>query len=225
MSLVLNSVSKSYNQAGTQISVLSHLSANIADGELVAIVGPSGSGKSTLLSLLSGLDSPTSGEITINGSQITQMSEAQLTQFRGANIGIVFQQFHLMSHLTALENVLLPTEILGLKVSEAEAKDLLTKVGLSHRLNHFPSQLSGGECQRVAIARSLIVKPKLLLADEPSGNLDVSTGQSVMEVFFGLARSSKSTTLLVTHSEELAKLCDRKLRLQNGQLIEVAKSN
>lgn len=218
MSLILSGVSKNYQQAQTRIEVLKNLSLKVATGEVVAILGPSGSGKSTLLSLLSGLDAPTSGQLEVQGVQLDQLTEEEITDFRGKNIGIVFQQFHLMSHLTALENVLLPLEINGDFNSSERAAELLRQVGLGDRQHHFPSQLSGGECQRVAIARSLIHAPKLLLADEPSGNLDVGTGAKVMDLFFDLVRKHKTTTVLVTHSEELAARCDRRFRLSAGQL-------
>lgn len=202
------------------MQVLNGLGADIKNGEIVAIVGQSGSGKSTLLSLLAGLDQADQGEIVVDGANINAMSEKQITEFRGQNIGIVFQQYHLVSHLTSLENVMLPMEILGMAEAEAQAKALLTEMGLEHRIHQFPSRMSGGECQRVAIARALAVRPKILLADEPSGNLDTHTGEKVMEIFFNAARKYQITTILVTHSEALAKKCQRTLRLSEGQLVE-----
>jgi putative ABC transport system ATP-binding protein len=171
-----------------------------------------------LLSLLAGLDRPTSGSIVVGGKDLTDLSEQEMTSFRGEKIGIVFQQFHLLPHLTALENVMVPLEILKESHRETRAKEILEKMNLSHRLNHFPSQLSGGECQRVAIARALVVRPKILLADEPSGNLDSETGAKVMDAFFNVIREHKVTTILVTHSEALAQRCDRQLQLRNGVL-------
>lgn len=221
MSLRLENVSKVFAQGETEIKVLKGLNAEIQNGEVVAVLGQSGSGKSTLLCLLAGLDRPTAGKIFVSDQEITQMNEQQTTAFRGRKIGIVFQQFHLLPHLTALENVLLPLEILGeAEDSKAElrARELLKQMSLEHRLNHFPSQLSGGECQRVAIARALITKPEILLADEPSGNLDTDTGQQVMDIFFDVVRKNKVTTVLVTHSEIIAQRCDRKLFLRNGVL-------
>ena len=218
MSLSLQSVSKNYRQGDAEIKVLKNLSTEIQSSEVVAIVGQSGSGKSTLLSLLAGLDRPTSGEIFISGQDISKLSEPEMTLFRGRKIGIVFQQFHLFPHLTALENVMLPLEIWRETNREVRAKDLLEQMGLSHRMNHLPNQMSGGECQRVAIARALVGKPEILLADEPSGNLDTETGQKVMSVFFEATRSNKVTTILVTHSETLAQKCDRQLILKNGAL-------
>lgn len=218
MSLKLENLVKNYQQGDTEIHVLKGLTAEIKDSEVVAVVGQSGSGKSTLLSLLAGLDRPTSGKILVAGQEISQMSETELTHFRGRKIGIVFQQFHLFPHLTAFENVMLPLEIWNEANREERAQNVLEQMGLTHRLNHFPNQMSGGECQRVAIARALVVKPQILLADEPSGNLDTSTGQKVMDVFFDVVRANKVTTVLVTHSEALAERCDRQIRIENGKL-------
>lgn len=218
MSLKLNQLFKTYKQGESDVHVLKGLTAEIQPGEVVAVLGQSGSGKSTLLSLLAGLDRPSSGDIIIDGTNLTGKNEEQMTEFRAKNIGIVFQQFHLMSHLTALENVMLPLEILGEEKIEERAKAQLEAVGLGHRLDHMPSQLSGGECQRVAIARALVVRPQLLLADEPSGNLDVETGKKVMAQFFEVIRKHKTTTVVVTHSSEVAALCDRRLVLTNGAL-------
>ncbi|WP_413289793.1 ABC transporter ATP-binding protein [Bdellovibrio sp. HCB337] len=220
MSLVIQNLEKGFNQGEDKVTVLAGLNAEIKQGEVVAIVGQSGSGKSTLLSLLAGLDQADKGAILVDGSDLSGMNEKQVTEFRGQNIGIVFQQYHLVSHLTAVENVMLPMEILGKDEAEAKATALLKEMGLEHRLNQFPSKMSGGECQRVAIARALAVQPKILLADEPSGNLDVHTGDKVMDVFFDAAKKYKITTILVTHSEALAKRCQRVLRLSEGKLLE-----
>lgn len=219
MSLALSNVTKQFTQGEASIEVLKGISAEIRSGEIVAIVGQSGSGKSTLLSLLAGLDRASSGTITLGGQNIGGLSEEEMTLFRGKKIGIVFQQFHLMQHLTALENVMLPLEILRIDNRLEIAKKMLEEMNLSHRLNHFPKQLSGGECQRVAIARALVVKPEILLADEPSGNLDTDTGNQVMETFFRVIREHKVTTILVTHSSALAKQCDRQLHLKSGQFV------
>lgn len=218
MSLKLENLKKNYQQGDSEIQVLKGLNAEIQNSEVVAVVGQSGSGKSTLLSLMAGLDKPTSGRILVAGQEISQFSEEKMTEFRGRKIGIVFQQFHLFPHLTALENVMLPLEILNESNREARAQKMLDQMGLSHRLNHFPSQMSGGESQRVAIARALVVKPQILLADEPSGNLDTTTGKKVMDVFFDVVRANQVTTILVTHSETLAARCDRRLILENGSL-------
>jgi putative ABC transport system ATP-binding protein len=218
MSLVLKNLVKNFRQGEEVVQVLKGLNAEIKNSEVVAIVGQSGGGKSTLLSLMAGLDRPTSGQVLVGDSDLTAMTEKEMTHFRGQKIDIVFQQFHLLPHLTALENVTLPLEILGAQNREERAKEILNKMNLGHRLNHFPSQLSGGECQRVAIARALVVEPEILLADEPSGNLDSITGAKVMDAFFNVIREHNVTTVLVTHSESLAKKCDRQLTLQNGTL-------
>lgn len=220
MSLYIKNLQKSFHQGEDRVAVLNGLNADIKNGEIVAIVGQSGSGKSTLLSLLAGLDQADQGDVVVDGVNISTMNEKQVTDFRGQNIGIVFQQYHLVSHLTALENVMLPMEILGKADAEKQAVDLLKEMGLEHRLHQFPSRMSGGECQRVAIARALAVRPKILLADEPSGNLDIHTGDKVMEIFFKAAQKYQITTILVTHSEGLAQRCQRTLRLSEGKLVE-----
>jgi putative ABC transport system ATP-binding protein len=201
-----------------EIRVLRGLEAEIKTGEVVAIVGQSGTGKSTLLSLLAGLDSPDSGQILINETDLTRLNQREMTAFRAQNIGFVFQQFHLMSHLTALENVMLPLEILHQQNCQQQANEILQRMNLADRINHLPSQLSGGECQRVAIARAMVVKPQILLADEPSGNLDVETGELVMKEFFRQVRNQKVTTIVVTHNEAIAEVCDRSLVLREGLL-------
>ncbi|MEN0058778.1 MAG: ABC transporter ATP-binding protein [Bdellovibrio sp.] len=221
MSLVLKDVKKSFQQGDVEIRVLNGLNVNIEPAQVVSIVGQSGSGKSTLLSLLAGLERADSGEIRVDDVNLLPLSEQDITAFRAQNIAIVFQQYHLIAHLTALENVMLALEILKIENASAKAEEALKELGLGHRLHHFPSQLSGGECQRVAIARALVVKPKILLADEPSGNLDTHTGDKVMDVFFDVVRKHKITTILVTHSENLAAKCERILRLEEGQLREV----
>ncbi len=220
MSLQIRNLQKAFNQGEDRVTVLGGLNVDIKNSEVVAIVGQSGSGKSTLLSLLAGLDRADAGELMVDGVNISAMNEKQITEFRGQNIGIVFQQYHLVSHLTSLENVMLPMEILGRPEAESHAHALLKEMGLEHRINQFPSRMSGGECQRVAIARALVVRPKILLADEPSGNLDIHTGEKVMDIFFNAAKKYKITTILVTHSEVLAKRCQRTLRLSEGQLLE-----
>jgi putative ABC transport system ATP-binding protein len=223
MSLILKSLKKSFYQGETQIEVLKDLAAEIKTGEIVAILGKSGSGKSTMLSVLAGLMRVDSGELILDGKELTGLTEEEWSDFRGKNIAIVFQQYHLVSHLTALENVILPLEIQGDSNSKVKAETILKELGLAHRIDHFPKQLSGGECQRVAIARALVMKPRLLLADEPSGNLDVETGESVMSLFFESVRRHGATTLLVTHNEEIAKRCDRILHLQQGVFVEERK--
>jgi putative ABC transport system ATP-binding protein len=210
---------KSYGQGESKVEVLKGINLNIQKGETLALIGKSGSGKSTLLSLLAGLDQPDSGEITVSGKTVSSMSEKDLTNFRAANMGIVFQQFHLVSTLTALENVLLPLELLKRPGAKERATALLTSVGLSHRAHHLPSQLSGGESQRVAIARALAIGPSILFADEPSGNLDEETGEKVMELLFKMVQESGTTLVLVTHDQDLAKRCSRVVHLEHGSLL------
>jgi len=214
----VNKISKTYFQGTQRIEVLYNLSLKVKEGESLAILGQSGSGKSTLLSLMSGLDKPEFGTITLDEQDITKLSQDQLSQFRSETMGIVFQQYHLMSNLTALENVGIPLELRKDPNYQNSARDALKMVGLSHRLSHFPGELSGGECQRVAIARAIVAKPKIILADEPSGNLDDETGKEVMDLLFKLYRERKQTLILVTHNQELASVCDRMMVLQKGQL-------
>ena len=214
----INKISKTYFQGTQRIEVLYNLSLQVKEGESLAILGQSGSGKSTLLSLMSGLDKPEFGTITLDGQDITKLSQDQLSQFRSETMGIVFQQYHLMSNLTALENVGIPLELRKDPNYQQLARDALKMVGLSHRLSHFPGELSGGECQRVAIARAIVAKPKIILADEPSGNLDDETGKEVMDLLFQLYRERKQTLILVTHNQELASVCDRMMVIRKGQL-------
>jgi putative ABC transport system ATP-binding protein len=215
----VENLKKSFKQSENYIDILKNLNLSVKKGEKVGILGQSGSGKSTFLSLMSGLDYPDSGQIIINDVSTTKLSEKEWTSFRAKNISIVFQQYHLVGHLTAMENVMLPLEILGSKENEAQdrASTLLDEVGLKDRAHHFPNQLSGGESQRVAIARALITRPNLLLADEPSGNLDQETGQKVMSLFFDITSKYQTTTLLVTHNENLAARCDVVYRLTQGR--------
>ena len=214
----IDKISKTYSQGGKRIEVLKRLNLKVKKGETVAILGQSGSGKSTFLSLLAGLDQPDFGNIEIDGTDLTKLKQEDLAHFRSKNLGIVFQQYHLMSNLTALENVSLPLELQRQKDAETKARKALEQVGLSHRLSHLPSELSGGECQRVALARAMVTKPSLILADEPSGNLDGNTGKEVMNLLFKLCREHGQTLILVTHNHELAKLCDRCLELRDGRL-------
>ncbi|OQW46901.1 MAG: ABC transporter ATP-binding protein [Proteobacteria bacterium SG_bin7] len=218
MILRLENVSKAYLQGTKKIEVLNALNMEVKEGEIVSIVGQSGCGKSTLLSLISGLDTPDSGKVILNGKDLSLLSETEVTRLRGESLGIVFQQFHLIPHLSAWENVHLPLEILGAP-NEKKASEMLAKVGLSRRGDHFPDQLSGGECQRVAIARAMIADPSLILADEPSGNLDATTSDQVMGVLFDMVKSEKCTMVLVTHNEKLAAVCQRQLTLKNGVLV------
>lgn len=198
------------------VEVLKGIQLEVTEGDTVAILGQSGSGKSTLLSLLAGLDLPTSGQIILKQENIAALSESELTAFRAQQIGIIFQQYHLMSHLTAEENVSLPLELAGVSNPESKAREALEQVGLSHRLQHFPHQLSGGESQRVAIARAVVIRPALLLADEPTGNLDEQTGDHVADQLFDLVQSHGMTLLLVTHNKELAQRCNRSFSIKEG---------
>ena len=215
----LNKISKTYFQGSQRIEVLSQLSLQVESNKSVAILGQSGSGKSTLLTILAGLDHPDFGEVSIDGQDLSKLSQDELSQFRSKTMGIVFQQYHLMNNLTALENVGIPLELQKVSHYETAAREALKMVGLSHRLAHFPSQLSGGECQRVAIARSIVSEPKIILADEPSGNLDDKTGQEVMNLLFKLCQDRGQTLILVTHNHELAKSCERTLMLKGGKFI------
>jgi len=217
MLLEINQLYKSFPQADHgQIDVLKNINLEINEGETVAVVGQSGSGKSTLLSLMAGLDRQTTGSLRLRDKEISEMSEVKLTQFRAENIGIIFQQFYLMPHLTALENVSLPLEMFGYEDYLNRAKEALNQVGLSGREQHFPHQLSGGESQRVAIARAVVARPSILLADEPTGNLDNETGVHVANLLFDLVKTTGMTMLLVTHNTEMAKRCSRQLTLQFG---------
>lgn len=220
--LDVQNLSKGFSLGGQAIQVLNNLNLQLSQGESVAILGPSGSGKSTLLGLLAGLESPDSGDIVLQGQSLVTLNQEALTRYRALHLGIVFQQFHLMRHLTALENVLLPLEITETATAserQKRATHLLDQVGLSHRMHHFPHQLSGGESQRVAMARALSTEPPLLLADEPSGNLDVETGEQVMTLLFDVLKQHQSSLILVTHNPEQATRCDRRLRLRQGQLV------
>jgi putative ABC transport system ATP-binding protein len=212
-------VSKEVPDVGGTLSILRDIDFTVQSGETVAILGASGSGKSTLLSLMAGLDTPTSGDVVLAGQSLFDMSEDERAAWRGQQLGFVFQNFQLMGHLTALENVMLPLELAGLKDAAKRAKDILNQVGLAARLNHFPKVLSGGEQQRVALARAFVVEPKLLLADEPTGSLDAQTGESIMNLMLALNQARGTTLILVTHDQKLAQRCNRTLTLQAGQLI------
>ena len=201
------------------VSILQTISFSIPRGQIVAIVGPSGSGKSTLLGLLAGLGRPTAGSICIQGTDITNLNESEMARFRRRHIGYVFQSFHLIPTLTALENVLLPLELQGQSSGQDRARTLLQSVGLEHRLSHYPIQLSGGEQQRVALARAFISHPSILLADEPTGNLDSQTGARIMELLWQLHEIQGSTLVLVTHDVSLANRAQRILTLRDGHLV------
>ena len=210
----------SYPLAGRQVDVLRDVDLDIAAGTRVAIAGPSGSGKTSLLLLLSGLERPGSGTIRVDGLELTTQDADALADLRRDRVGIVFQSFHLLPSLSALDNVAVPLQMAGQGDARSRAQDMLKRVGLSERVHHYPSQLSGGEQQRVAIARALVHQPKLLLADEPTGNLDDQSAQAVRELLFELNREFGSTLVLVTHDLDFAAQCDRVLRLHDGQLHE-----
>ena len=201
------------------MTILHPTSFHIAKGRAVAITGPSGSGKSTLLGLIAGLDAPTTGRISLEGVDITRLSEEQLARLRGERIGIVFQFFHLLPSLTAYENILVPMEIAGVRDAGSRARALLDEVGLGNRGHHYPSQLSGGEQQRVAIARALANDPPIVLADEPTGNLDSVTGRQVIDLLVSINRTRGRTLLLVTHDAELAAFADETIALRDGRVV------
>ena len=214
----LRGVDLSLGSGAARVHILRGVSLSIARGETVGLVGPSGSGKSTLLMTMAGLERPDKGEIYVDGQPIHAMSEDALARFRGARIGIVFQSFQLITTMTALENVAVPLELAGVRNARVRARDELAAVGLAERLTHYPAQLSGGEQQRVALARALAPRPSLVIADEPTGNLDEATGQGVIELLFALPRERGATLALVTHDPALATLCDRTIRMRNGRL-------
>ncbi len=216
----LKDLGMSYTLESGTLNVLNSVEVFIGDGETVAIVGPSGSGKTTLLLLLAGLELPQQGDIKLDGISLSELSSDELADVRRDNLGIIFQSFHLVPSLTALGNVTLPLEIAGKENAKQRASELLEKVGLAERMDHYPSQLSGGEQQRVAIARALVHAPKMVLADEPTGNLDIKTGAKIIELLFNLNADASSTLVLVTHDEAIARRCQRVLRLHEGKLIE-----
>jgi len=203
---------------GRLVTILDDVNLEIPAKQMVAIVGPSGSGKSTLLGLIAGLDRPTSGSIRLNGAEITRMSEGALARYRRAHIGYIFQSFHLIPTLTALENVLVPLELAGLPSPVERATELLSAVGLGDRLHHYPVQLSGGEQQRVAVARAFACRPSVLLADEPTGNLDQATGRQVMDLLLSLQRDHGTTLVLVTHDPAVASSMQRVIALRDGRV-------
>ena len=215
----LDGVSRTVPSGSGSLTILHSTSLRIAAGRAVAVSGPSGSGKSTLLGLIAGLDAPSTGRIVIDGTEITTLGEEALARLRGEKIGIVFQFFHLIPSLTALENVMVPMEIAKAANVTERARALLTDVGLADRTHHYPSQLSGGEQQRVAIARALANDPRILLADEPTGNLDSATGRQVIELLLAVNRKRNRTLVLVTHDPELARMADEIVMLRDGRVV------
>lgn len=218
----LRQLSFSYTMQDSTLDVLIDVDLKLQQGETAAILGPSGSGKTSLLLLLAGLEQPKSGAILLDNTDLASLDADALADMRRDSLGIVFQSFHLVPSLTALGNVMLPLEIAGSDNAHQVATAMLERVGLAERAGHYPTQLSGGEQQRVAIARALVHQPRLLLADEPTGNLDAKTGERVIELLFGLNRESGSTMILVTHDEAIAAQCQRVFRLHQGKLVEDA---
>jgi len=211
-------LTKQVDAGGTRLVILSDVSFDVSRGEAVAILGASGSGKSTLLGLLAGLDTPSAGSVSINGADLFRLDEDGRAALRARLVGFVFQSFQLLPAFTALENVMLPLELAGIADAHGKARAMLVRVGLAERSNHYPKQLSGGEQQRVAIARAFVREPKLLLADEPTGNLDAVTGAQIVDLMFELNRERQTTLVLVTHDEAISLRCGRLLRLAAGRL-------
>lgn len=218
--LEVTNLTQQFRSGDRQLTVLDHINFSVEEGTTCSIVGPSGSGKTTLLGLCAGLDRPTEGDVTLNGIQLGPLSEDKRAEVRNKYVGFVFQTFQLVPTLTALENVMVPLELRGVKTSEVkqDARQLLTEVGLEDRLHHYATQLSGGEQQRVAIARAFINKPKILFADEPTGNLDTETGNTIEKLLFDLNKINGTTLILVTHDLSLAEQCQRTIHLKNGAI-------
>lgn len=217
--IIASNLSKSVQSPEGTLNILSDINLSIMESESLAIVGPSGSGKSTLLGILAGLDTPTSGDVVINNKNIVSMSEEERAKYRSKYVGFVFQSFHLLPGLTAIENVSLPLEIKDVPNTASLANDYLEMVGLKNRARHYPQQLSGGEQQRVAVARAFACQPKILFADEPTGNLDQKTGAKLSNLLFELNKSQKTTLILVTHDMRLASSCDKTLNLSDGKAV------
>jgi len=212
-------IGKTVKSGEADLVILREIDLAVTHGEAVAVVGASGSGKSTLLALLAGLDTPTSGTVELDGQDIFSMDEDQRAELRGRAVGFVFQSFQLLPALTALENVMLPLELGNDAAAQSKAKDMLVRVGLGERLHHYPKHLSGGEQQRVALARAFVVRPKLLLADEPTGSLDADAGAEVIKLLFEMNREYGTTLVMVTHDENLAARCSRIVRLAAGRIV------
>ena len=213
-------IGKTVRSGSSDLVILRDVHLEVRAGEALAIVGASGSGKSTLLAILAGLDTPTTGSVTLDGASLFALDEDARAELRGRAVGFVFQSFQLLPALTALENVMLPLELAGRADAEDAARAMLERVGLAGRLGHYPKHLSGGEQQRVALARAFVVRPKLLLADEPTGSLDAASGEAVIELIFELNRGSGTTLIMVTHDEQLAQRCGRVVRLAAGRIAE-----
>jgi putative ABC transport system ATP-binding protein len=218
--LIASGIGKTVPSGGGELVILRDIDLAVTSGEALAVVGASGSGKSTLLALLAGLDTPTSGSVRLDGVDLFALDEDQRAALRGRMLGFVFQSFQLLPALTALENVMLPLELTNVDDADARAREMLVRVGLGERLTHYPKHLSGGEQQRVALARAFVVRPKLLLADEPTGSLDAQSGSGVIDLLFGLNREYGTTLVLVTHDEALAARCARVVRLVAGRIAQ-----
>ena len=215
-------LNKCVDNGGEPLTILHDNSFSVATGETVAILGASGSGKSTLLALLAGLDLPSSGSVTLAGENLVRLDEDERAVLRGRVLGFVFQSFQLLPSLNAVENVMLPLELAGAPNARVESEYWLERVGMAHRLRHYPKHLSGGEQQRVALARAFAPKPRLVLADEPTGNLDAATGHQIIELMFAINAESRTTLILVTHDEEIAARCGRRLHMNAGRIEEIA---
>ncbi|KZM51316.1 ABC transporter ATP-binding protein [Labrenzia sp. OB1] len=218
--IALKNVHLTLGDGAGRVHILKGIDLRIEKGSSVGLVGPSGSGKSTLLMVMAGLERADEGTVQVAGSELGPLSEDRLAQFRGRNVGIIFQSFHLVPNMTALENVAVPLELAGDPQAFDKAKSELDAVGLGHRMHHYPAQMSGGEQQRVAVARALVVEPEILIADEPTGNLDDSTGSQIVDLMFTAQRERKTTLVLVTHDPALATRCDRVIRVRSGEIDE-----
>src|SRR4249920_1476179 len=218
--LAARGIGKTVKSGTSDLVILREIDLAVTRGEAVAVLGASGSGKSTLLAILAGLDTPTSGSVELDGTDLFALDEDQRAELRGRTVGFVFQSFQLLPALNALENVMLPLELSGADDPEGPAREILKRVGLGERLNHYPKHLSGGEQQRVALARAFVVRPKLLLADEPTGSLDAESGAAVIRLLFEMNREYGTTLVLVTHDEQLASRCQRSLRLVAGRVVQ-----
>ncbi len=220
--IALKDVHLALGEGAGRVHILKGIDLDIQPGTSVGLVGPSGSGKSTLLMVMAGLERADTGTVKVAGSDLGPLSEDQLAQFRGRNVGIIFQSFHLVPNMTALENVAVPLELAGDGQAFDKARQELDAVGLGHRLHHYPAQMSGGEQQRVAVARALVVRPEILIADEPTGNLDDATGTQIVDLMFSAQKERHTTLVLVTHDPALAERCDRVIRVRSGEVDEKA---